>query len=154
MTEIIPNVLLEQLPLVAAIMIVVFYTFNWIKQTRKEDQQYRREDQAFQDQQRKEWQNFMASRDDKWLAFNKEQRDCNNLAMNELRGSVQDLTTVTQGMVIEMKEMRSENSAFHNTFLNKFHDHDDQARDILELVANAKAKPRTRAPKVKEEDIC
>lgn len=147
MTEIIPNVLLEQLPLVAAIMIVVFYTFNWIKQTRKEDQQYRREDQAFQDQQRKEWQIFMAGRDDKWLAFNKEQRDCNNLAMNELRGSVQDLTTVTQGMVIEMKEMRSENSAFFNTF----QDHDDQARDILELVAHPKAKPRTRAPKVKVE---
>lgn len=147
MTETIPNVLLEQLPLVAAIMIVVFYTFNWIKQIRKEDQQYRREDQAFQDQQRKEWQIFMAGRDDKWLAFNKEQRDCNNLAMNELRGSVQDLTTVTQGMVIEMKEMRSDNSAF----FNKFQNHDDQARDILELVAHPKTKPRTRAPKVKDE---
>jgi hypothetical protein len=90
------------------------------------------------------WQKFMFEIDDKWRAFNKEQRDTNLEAMNCVEGSLKDLTTVTQGLVSEVREMRDDSKAFYESF----HAHDIQAKEIKLLVeANGKPAPKPRAKK-------
>lgn len=118
--EAIPFTAWEQAVFVVLIIVILMILLTWFgKQSDK-------------------WQLFIGEVDDKWRAFNKEQRDCNNLAMSEVQGSLQDLTTVTQALVSEMKEMRSDNSVFFGQFL----DHDEQAKEILSEV---KKKPTTRS---------
>ena len=91
------------------------------------------------------WQKFMFDIDEKWRAFNREQRDSNQESMNCVEGSLKDLTTVTQGLVNEMREMRADSQKFYE----RFHQHDAQAKEILhEVKTNRKTppKPRTRKP--------
>jgi len=89
------------------------------------------------------WQKFMFDIDEKWREFNREQREENNCAMNDVKGSLQDLTTVTQALVSEVKEMRSDTSVF----LGSFAQHDLQAREILnEVKKTAPAKSRAKKP--------
>jgi len=90
------------------------------------------------------WQKFMFDIDEKWRAFNREQRESNLQSMNCVEGSLKDLTTVTQGLVNEVREMRDDSKAFYESF----HAHDQQAREILNEVKNGKPapKPRTRKP--------
>ena len=91
------------------------------------------------------WQKFMFDIDEKWRAFNREQRDSNQESMNCVEGSLKDLTTVTQGLVNEVKEMRADSQKFYENF----HAHDVQAKEILhEVKTNVKTppKPRTRKP--------
>ena len=94
------------------------------------------------------WQKFMMEIDEKWRAFNKEQREENNCAMAEVKDAVSNLTTVTQGLVSEVKEMREASSQFYTTFES----HDDQAKKILSTVeqVNAAASGR-RATKPREK---
>lgn len=108
--ELIPATAWEQAVFVSMFFILIVFIFTWIQKFRKEDQHYRKEDQQFQAQQQKEWQSFIAQIDESWRAFNKEQRECNNIAMKEVDGSLRDLTTVTQALVSEVKEMRSDTS--------------------------------------------
>jgi len=93
------------------------------------------------------WQKFMFDIDEKWREFNREQREENNCAMNDVKGSLQDLTTVTQALVSEVKEMRSDTSVF----LGSFAQHDLQAREILNEVK--KPASRSRAKKPVEVDV-
>ena len=90
------------------------------------------------------WQKFMFDIDEKWRQFNKEQRDTNLEAMNCVEGSLKDLTTVTQGLVSEVREMRGDSKAFYESF----HAHDIQAKEIKLLVeANGKPAPKPRVKK-------
>ncbi len=76
------------------------------------------------------WQKFMFDIDEKWRAFNREQRDSNQESMNCVEGSLKDLTTVTQGLVNEIREMRQDSKEFYE----RFHQHDAQAKEILHEV--------------------
>ena len=84
------------------------------------------------------WQNFIARMEEQWRTFNKEQRRENNDCM-------QGLTDVIQQLLMQVKEMREENSDFYSDF----HAHDTQAKEILHKVTNGNAKPApaTRAKK-------
>lgn len=120
--ELIPTIAWEQAVYVCLFIVVLIVLLYWFSK------------------QSKEWQSFIAALDDKWRAFNKEQRDENNNSLRCVENSLKDLTTVTQGLVSEMKEMRSDTSVF----FEKFHQHDAQAREILNEVK----KPRpSRAKK-------
>jgi preprotein translocase subunit SecF len=90
------------------------------------------------------WQQFIAEMDDKWRLFNKEQRDQNLCAMDEVRNSVLNLTTVTQGLVQEVKEMRDDSMQFYREFAA----HDNQAKVILQEVKNG----NTPKPKAKTKE--
>jgi len=68
--------------------------------------------------------------------------------MNDVKGSLQDLTTVTQALVSEVKEMRSDTSVF----LGSFAQHDLQAREILNEVKKP-TPTRSRAKKPVEVDV-
>ena len=98
----------------------------------------------FMTEERRTSQAHVAEIDDKWRAFNKEQRDTNLEAMNCVEGSLKDLTTVTQGLVSEVREMRDDSKAFYESF----HAHDIQAKEILAEVKNGKPAPKPRAKKV------
>jgi len=90
--------------------------------------------------QSKEWQSFIAALDDKWRAFNKEQRDENNNSLRCVENSLKDLATVTQGLVSEVREMRDDSKAFYESF----HAHDIQAKEILAQVQKPAPKPRAK----------
>ena len=92
------------------------------------------------------WQKFMFDIDEKWRAFNREQRDSNQESMNCVEGSLKDLTTVTQGLVNEVKEMRADSQHFYENF----HLHDAQVKEILNEVKNGKSAPK---PRVKKEPL-
>lgn len=90
------------------------------------------------------WQKFMFDIDEKWRAFNREQRETNLQSMDCVENALTNLTTVTQGLVNEMREMRQDSKEFYE----RFHQHDAQAKEILHEVKNGKTspKPRTRKP--------
>jgi Tfp pilus assembly protein PilO len=90
------------------------------------------------------WQKFIDLIDEKWRKFNKEQREENNCAMAELRASLIDLTTVTQGLVHQVKEMREDDKSFYSDF----HVHGNQTKEILNRVKNS-TKPAAY-PRVKK----
>lgn len=83
------------------------------------------------------WQDFIVKIDDKWREFNRTQREENNCAMNEVRGAVSDLASVTQGLVSEVKEMREASMKFYDAFES----HDDQAKKILSAVERTAGRP-------------
>lgn len=90
------------------------------------------------------WQKFMFDIDEKWRAFNREQRETNQQSMNCVEGALKDLTTVTQGLVNEMREMRQDSKEFYE----RFHQHDAQAKEILhEVKTNGKPAPKPRVKK-------
>ena len=94
------------------------------------------------------WQKFMFDIDEKWRQFNKEQRDTNLEAMNCVEGSLKDLTTVTQGLVSEVREMRDDSKAFYESF----HAHDIQAKEILAQVQKPAPKPRLTKSTTQQEN--
>ena len=90
------------------------------------------------------WQKFMFDIDEKWRAFNREQRETNLQSMNCVESSLKDLTTVTQGLVNEMREMRQDSKEFYASF----REHDQQAKEILaEVKTNGKPAPKPRVKK-------
>ena len=89
------------------------------------------------------WQSFMLQIDEKWRAFNREQRDENNNSMNEVRSAVTNLTTVTQGLVNEVREMRQASTSFYEAF----GEHDDQAKKILTVVEQTAKRPQATKPR-------
>lgn len=89
------------------------------------------------------WQKFMFDIDEKWRAFSREQREENNCAMAEVKDSLIDLTTVTQGLVHEVKEMREDSKSFYANFQI----HDVQAKEILEHVKRVKDTVARSSPK-------
>lgn len=90
------------------------------------------------------WQKFMFDIDEKWRKFNKEQREENNCAMANVESGLSDLTTVTQGLVHEIREMREDDKSFYSDF----HVHDNQTKEILSRVKNSnKPAAQTRTKK-------
>lgn len=86
---------------------------------------------AWFNRQSDKWQKFMFDIDDKWREFNKEQREENNCAMQDVNAGLKNLTKVTYGLVQEVKEMREDSRRFSNEV---FRDHDLQAKEILDHV--------------------
>ena len=76
------------------------------------------------------WQKFMFDIDDKWRQFNKEQREENNSCMADVNAGLTNLTKVTEGLVMEVREMRADSRQFTEDLAN----HDKQAKEILTLV--------------------
>ena len=128
------------------------YVLSWMSKSKREEQQYQAEqskqNQEFQAHESEKWQKFIDAVDDKWRAFNKEQRVENNCSMSEVKGSLQDVATVMQALVSEVKEMRSDTS----TFLGSFAQHDLQAREILNEVKKP-VPTKSRAKKPVEVDV-
>ena len=86
------------------------------------------------------WQKFMFDIDDKWREFNREQREENNCAMQDVNAGLKNLTKVTYGLVQEVKEMREDSRRFSNEI---FRDHDMQAKEILDHVKHPTIKINT-----------
>ena len=124
MTEIsaIPFSAWQQAAFVCLFIVLIIILINWFSK------------------QSKNWQDFIEVSNEKWRAFNKEQRTENNCAMSEVQGSLKDLTTVTQALVSEVKEMRSDTSVF----LGEFARHDLQAKEILTEVKKPAPKPASK----------
>lgn len=136
--ELLPATAWEQAAIIGIFIVFAIFVFGWLEKSRKEDRQ-------FQSEESDKWQKFIGEIDDKWRAFNKEQRIENNDSLKCVENSLKDLTTVTQGLVSEVKEMRSDTSVF----FENFHQHDAQAQEILNEVK----KPRTsRAKKTVAND--
>jgi len=127
--ELIPLTAWQQAAVVCLFVVLVILLLNWFSK------------------QSKNWQDFIDRSNEKWREFNREQREENNCAMNDVKGSLQDLTTVTQALVNEVKEMRSDTSVF----LGSFAQHDLQAREILNEVKKPASK--SRAKKQVEVDV-
>ena len=128
--ELIPLTAWQQAAAVCLFIVFVILLLNWFSK------------------QSKNWQDFIDRSNEKWREFNREQREENNCAMNDVKGSLQDLTTVTQALVSEVKEMRSDTSVF----LGSFAQHDLQAREILNEVKKP-TPTRSRAKKTVEVDV-
>ena len=122
--ELIPTIAWEQAVYVCLFIVVLIVLLYWFSK------------------QSKEWQSFIAALDDKWRAFNKEQRDENNNSLRCVENSLKDLATVTQGLVSEVREMRDDSKAFYESF----HAHDIQAKEILAQVQKPAPKPRVKKP--------
>ena len=86
------------------------------------------------------WQSFMLEIDEKWRAFNKEQREENNCAMADVNASLSNLTRTTGDLARSVEEMRVDIKA-----------HDQQAKEILALVKKPAAKPRAKKVDVAAE---
>ena len=79
------------------------------------------------------WQKFMFDIDEKWRAFNQEQREQNNCAMADVNASLSNLTKTTGDLARSVEEMRSD-----------IQEHDRQAKEILALVQKPTPKPRAK----------
>ena len=146
--ELLPATAWEQAAIIGIFIVFVGVVFTWIIKSKKDDQTYQAEQakqsREFQAEESKKWQGFIGEVDDKWRAFNKEQRIENNDSLKCVENSLKDLATVTQGLVSEVKEMRSDTSVFFENFAS----HDAQAKEILAQVTNGKPAPK---PRVKKE---
>ena len=125
--ELLPATAWEQAAIIGIFIVFAIFVFGWLAKSRKEDRQ-------FQSEESDKWQKFIGEIDDKWRAFNKEQRIENNDSLKCVENSLKDLTTVTQGLVSEVKEMRSDTSVF----FENFHQHDAQAQEILNEVKKSR----------------
>lgn len=93
---------------------------------------------AWFNRQSDKWQKFMLDIDDKWRAFNKEQREENNCAMADVNAGLTNLTKVTEGLVQEIREMREDSRRFASEI---FMEHDLRAREILNRVTPQAKQP-------------
>jgi len=117
-TQLIPYAAWEQAVFVGLFIVLVVGLLAWF--TKQSDK----------------WQGFMLTIDEKWRAFNKEQREENNACMSDVNKGLTDLTRVTGQLVQTMNEMRTD-----------IYQHDLQAKEIKHLVENAKPAPKPRAKK-------
>ena len=129
--ELIPLTAWQQAAIVCLFIVLVILLLNWFSK------------------QSKNWQDFIDKSNEKWREFNREQREENNCAMNDVKGSLQDLTTVTQALVSEVKEMRSDTSVF----MGGFAEHDMQTREILNAIKKPAPKPRAKKPVEVDVDV-
>lgn len=140
-TELVPATAWEQAAIIGIFIVFAGIVFGWMVKSKKDDQLYQAEqakqNREFQAEESKKWQEFISEVDDKWRQFNKEQRTENNDSLKCVENSLKDLTTVTQGLVSEVKEMRSDTSVF---FAN-FQEHDHKA----DLILTNTQKPAVRA---------
>ena len=124
--ELLPATAWEQAAIIGIFIVFAIFVFGWLAKSRKEDRQFQAEESD-------KWQTFIGSLDDKWRAFNKEQREENNCAMADVNASLSNLTNVTGDLARSVEEMRVDIKA-----------HDKQAKEILDLVKKPAAKPRAK----------
>ena len=124
--ELLPATAWEQAAIIGIFIVFAIFVFGWLAKSRKEDRQFQAEESD-------KWQVFIGSLDDKWRAFNKEQREENNCAMADVNASLSNLTNVTGDLARSVEEMRVDIKA-----------HDKQAKEILDLVKKPAAKPRVK----------
>lgn len=124
--ELLPATAWEQAAIIGIFIVFAIFVFGWLAKSRKEDRQFQAEESD-------KWQTFIGSIDDKWRAFNKEQREENNCAMADVNASLSNLTNVTGDLARSVEEMRVDIKA-----------HDKQAKEILDLVKKPAAKPRAK----------
>ena len=124
--ELLPATAWEQAAIIGIFIVFAIFVFGWLAKSRKEDRQFQAEESD-------KWQTFIGSIDDKWRAFNKEQREENNCAMADVNASLSNLTNVTGDLARSVEEMRVDIKA-----------HDQQAKEILALVKKPAAKPRAK----------
>ena len=97
-----------------------------------------------------QWQSFIAKIEEQWRSFSREQRVENNQCISEMNKSIGDLTQVTQGLVNEVREMRSDSQQFYENF----HAHDAQAKAILaEVKTNGRAPAKSTRAKKPDTEI-
>jgi hypothetical protein len=125
--ELLPATAWEQAAIIGIFIVFAIFVFGWLAKSRKEDRQFQAEESD-------KWQTFIGSIDDKWRAFNKEQREENNCAMADVNASLSNLTNVTGDLARSVEEVRA-----------GIKEHDIQAKEILALVQ--KPAPRSRAKK-------
>jgi len=151
--ELIPASAWVQAVFVCLFIAFFVYVLSWMAKSKREEQQYQAEqskqNQEFQARESEKWQKFINEVDDKWRAFNKEQRVENNCSMNEVKGNLQDVATIMQALVSEVKEMRSDTSVF----MGGFAEHDMQTREILNAIKKPTPKPRTKKPVEVDVDV-
>ena len=115
--ELLPEIAWEQAVYICLFIVLIVWMFAWFsKQSDK-------------------WQQFMFDIDEKWRAFNREQREENNCAMADVNASLSNLTKTTGDLARSVEEMRTDIQA-----------HDAQAKEILALVAKSAPKPRVKKP--------
>lgn len=115
--ELLPEIAWEQAVYICLFIVLIVWMFAWFsKQSDK-------------------WQQFMFDIDEKWRAFNREQREENNCAMADVNASLSNLTKTTGDLARSVEEMRTDIRA-----------HDAQAKEILALVQKPAAKPRAKKP--------
>lgn len=124
--ELLPATAWEQAAIIGIFIVFAIFVFGWLAKSRKEDRQFQAEESD-------KWQTFIGSLDDKWRAFNKEQREENNCAMADVNASLSNLTKTTGDLARSVEEMRSDIQA-----------HDKQAKEILALVQKPASKPRAK----------
>ena len=113
--ELLPEIAWEQAVYICLFIVLIVWMFAWFsKQSDK-------------------WQQFMFDIDEKWRAFNKEQREENNCAMADVNASLSNLTKTTGDLARSVEEMRTDIQV-----------HDAQAKEILALVAKPAPKPRAK----------
>ncbi|HPS40218.1 MAG TPA: hypothetical protein PL124_12435 [Candidatus Cloacimonadota bacterium] len=125
-TEIIPYTAWQQAVFVVLFIVIVIALLTWFsKQSEK-------------------WQAFIEASNEKWRIFNKEQREENNSCMSDVNNGLTNLTQVTQGLVSEVREMRTESREITAALAL----HDDQAKEIKHLIeVSGKPTPKPRAKK-------
>jgi uncharacterized membrane protein YhiD involved in acid resistance len=124
--ELLPATAWEQAAIIGIFIVFAIFVFGWLAKSRKEDRQFQAEESD-------KWQTFIGSLDDKWRAFNKEQREENNCAMADVNASLSNLTKTTGDLARSVEEMRVDIKA-----------HDAQAKEILAMVQKPASKPRVK----------
>ena len=129
-TQLIPFAAWEQAVFVALFIILVVGLLGWF--TKQSDK----------------WQKFMLEIDEKWRAFNKEQRADNNCRMEEVNKAVGSLATVIQSLAVQVQRMGEMSEKFYEDF----RDHDDQAKEILSKVTKPTRAPRTNGTAIDNKE--
>ena len=144
--ELIPASAWVQAVFVCLFIAFFVYVLSWMAKSKREEQQYQAEqskqNQEFQARESEKWQRFIEASNEKWREFNKEQRIENNCAMDNVDGSLKDVTTVLQALVSEVKEMRSDTSVI----MGEIHAYDGKMNEILAEVKKPAPKPRVKKP--------
>ena len=121
--ELLPEIAWEQAVYICLFIVLIVWMFAWFsKQSDK-------------------WQQFMFDIDEKWRAFNREQREENNCAMADVNASLSNLTNVTGDLARSVEKMRVDIKA-----------HDQQAKEILALVSKPTPKPRSTKSTTQQEN--
>jgi ABC-type multidrug transport system fused ATPase/permease subunit len=133
----IPFTAWQQAVFVVLIILFVAWVLSWMAKQNASTRD-------FQQSESDKWQKFIADLNENWRKFNREQREENNSRMSDVNQGLGNLTKVTEGLVMEVREMRTESREISAALAL----HDNQAKEILHYVqTNGKldAKPLARA---------
>ena len=138
--ELIPYSAWQQIPFVIAIIVLIYLVLVWMgkqnRETRAENAKRESEQRAENAKQAEQWQAFIADIEQQWRDFSREQRKENNACMSDVNQNLGGLTKVISQLVQTVDEMRSDIYA-----------HDNQAKEILDVVKNGRVPVSSRKTK-------